>query len=59
MTEAKPSFQKREMRIRTISDLKNLLKDVPDGLIIGYVDFSGDDEVVIWQEKKTGWINVN
>jgi len=59
MTEAKSSFQKREMRIQTIGDLKNLLKDMPDKLVIGYVDFLGDDEIMIWREKQTGWVNIN
>jgi hypothetical protein len=48
---AKPSFQRKEMRIRTIGDLKELLKDMPDELVIGYVDFSGDETVVIWQQR--------
>lgn len=50
MMEAKPSFQRKEMRIRTIGDLKEFLKDVPDRLVIGYVDFSGDETVLIWQQ---------
>jgi len=51
MMEAKSSFQRKEMRIRTIGDLKEFLKDVPGELIIGYVDFSGDEMVDIWQQK--------
>jgi len=39
--------------------LKNLLKDMPDKLVIGYVDFLGDDEIMIWREKQTGWVNIN
>ena len=57
--EAKPSFRKKEMIIRTIGDLKELLKDVPDKLVIGYVDLLGDDEVMIWKEKQTGWVNID
>jgi len=51
MMEAKTSFQRKETRIRTIGDLKELLKDVPDELVIGYVDFSGGEMVDIWQQK--------
>lgn len=58
MMDAQPSFQRKEMRIRTIGDLKELLKDVPDELVIGYVDFSGDETVVIWQERDNRWVNI-
>ena len=57
--KAKSSLQRKEMRIRTIDDLKEFLKDVPGELEIGYVDFSGDDIVAIWQEKRTEWVNID
>jgi len=56
--EKKP-FQKKEMRVRTIGDLKKLLEVVSDELEIGYVDFSGNDTVMIWQDENQRWVNID
>jgi len=57
--EEKRGFHGRVMEIRTIGDLKEFLKDVPDERVIGYMDFSGGETVRIWEEKQTGWVNIN